>query len=88
MNSESTAPSSDKNVPRHTAVQIEATWKIYESILEASKVVPVSDLLTLAAGVLVTLASEVASKEGRDPKKEIKLDGGTYRDITLHEEKS
>jgi hypothetical protein len=45
---------------------------------------PVSDVLTLITGMFVGLTVELVRRQGHDVTKEIRVDGGKNRDITIH----
>lgn len=88
MTSEATTSALDSNTPVYTPSQNEALDGIHDSIMEALNVVPASDVLSLLTGAFVGLASEVLRREGHDADKEIKIDGGLSRDITIHAKKN
>jgi cob(I)alamin adenosyltransferase len=45
---------------------------------------PVSDVLSILTGAFVGLTLELVRREGHDVSKEIRVDGGRQRDITIH----
>ncbi|KAA1012990.1 hypothetical protein FVF58_09360 [Paraburkholderia panacisoli] len=45
---------------------------------------PVSDVLAVLTGAFVSLTVELVRRQGHDVTKEIKVDGGRQRDITIH----
>lgn len=45
---------------------------------------PVSDVLSVLTGTFVGLTVELVRRQGHDVTKEIKVDGGHNRDITIH----
>lgn len=55
-----------------------------EAVERALRTAPVADVLQLVTGVFVGLTVELLRREGHDPNKEIRVDGGAQRDITIH----
>jgi hypothetical protein len=49
---------------------------------------PVSDVLAALTGAFVGLTIELVRRQGLDVNKEIKVDGGQQRDITIHAPKN
>ncbi|MCA8017755.1 hypothetical protein [Burkholderia metallica] len=45
---------------------------------------PVTDVLAILTGAFVGLTIELIRREGHDVNKEIRVDGGQERDITIH----
>lgn len=45
---------------------------------------PVSDVLAVLTGAFVGLTVELVRRQGHDVTKEIRVDGGRQRDITIH----
>jgi hypothetical protein len=58
--------------------------KIDEAIRQALAEAPVADVLAVLTGAFVGLTVELVRREGHDVNKEIKVDGGDQRDITIH----
>lgn len=58
-----------------------------EAIATAIANADASDVLALLTGSFVALTLELVRREGADPDKLIRLDGGENRDITIHEPK-
>lgn len=48
---------------------------------------PASEVLSVITGVFVGLTIGAVKESGSDPDKEIKIDGGSERDITIHAKK-
>lgn len=48
---------------------------------------PASDVLSVITGSFVGLTIELIRQSGNDPDKEITIDGGAQRDITIHAKK-
>lgn len=46
-----------------------------------------ADVLSVLAGAFVGLTVELARRQGHDPDVQIKINGGTSRDITIHAKK-
>lgn len=55
-----------------------------EAIKTALDEVPVDQVLSLLTGSFVSLTIEVLRRKGLDTTKEIKIEGGKMRDITIH----
>lgn len=55
-----------------------------EAIKTALEEVPVDQVLSLLTGSFVSLTIEVLRRKGLDTTREIKIDGGKQRDITIH----
>lgn len=45
---------------------------------------PVSDVLSVITGTFVSLTVELVRRRGHDISREIKVDGGPNRDVTIH----
>lgn len=45
---------------------------------------PIADVLSVLTGVFVGLTVELVRRQGLDVSREIKIDGGRQRDITIH----
>ena len=45
---------------------------------------PASDVLSVLSGAFVGLTVELVRRQGHDVSKEIKVDGGRQRDVTIH----
>lgn len=45
---------------------------------------PVADVLSVLTTAFVGLTVELVRRQGHDVRKEIKVDGGKQRDITIH----
>jgi hypothetical protein len=58
--------------------------KLADAIDQALETCPVADVLTVLTGCFVGLTIEVVRRSGNDVSKEIKIDGGDQRDITIH----
>jgi hypothetical protein len=58
--------------------------RLSDAISEALDSAPVSEVLTVLTGVFVGLTVELVRRQGHDVTKEIKVDGGQQRDITIH----
>lgn len=58
--------------------------KIGDAITKALKTCPASDVLTVLTGSFVSLTIELVRRSGNDVDKEVKIDGGKMRDITIH----
>jgi hypothetical protein len=54
------------------------------AIAKALDEAPVSDVLSILTGSFVGLTVELVRRQGHDVSKEIKVDGGDNRDITIH----
>ena len=57
------------------------------AIARALDEAPVSDVLSVLTGAFVGLTVEVVRRQGHDVSKEIRVDGGQQRDVTIHPEK-
>lgn len=55
-----------------------------EAISTAVANADINDVLALLTGTFVGITLEIVRREGHDTDKEIKLDGGPNRDITIH----
>lgn len=62
----------------------ESLEKMSAAISKALEDCPVSDVLTVLTGCFVGLTVEMVRRNGHDINKEIKVDGGGKRDITIH----
>ena len=58
--------------------------KMSAAISKALDECPVSEVLTVLTGCFVGLTVELVRRNGHDINKEIKVDGGEQRDITIH----
>lgn len=58
-----------------------------KSIAHALEMAPAPDVLNLLTGHFVGLTVELVRRQGLDGSKEIQLDGGSQRDITIHRPK-
>lgn len=58
--------------------------KLQSAVLQALDDNPVEDVLAVLLGNVVALALEVGQRQGHDMKKEIRINGGKCRDITIH----
>lgn len=61
-----------------------ALEKLGAAIGQALDEAPVSDVLSILTGAFVGLTVELVQRQGHDASKEIKVDGGNNRDITIH----
>ncbi len=57
---------------------------IAEAVGDALAEAPVTEVLAVVTGVFVGLTVELVRRQGHDVNKEIKVDGGQQRDITIH----
>ena len=57
------------------------------AIEHALEEAPASEVLAVLAGAFVGLTVELLRRHGHDVTKEIKIDGGQHRDITIHSPK-
>lgn len=64
---------------------IEALGDAIERALDEA---PVSDVLSIITGTFVSLVTELTRRAGHNADKEIKVDGGDQRDITIHAAKA
>lgn len=62
---------------------VDKVQPLRDAIDLALKECPVSDVLSVLTGSLVGLSVELVRRNGHDINKEIKLDGGAQRDITI-----
>ncbi|AAQ54967.1 hypothetical protein Bcep22_gp34 [Burkholderia phage Bcep22] len=67
--------------------QMGAIGKLGAAIEAALDEAPVSDVLSILTGAFVGLTVELVRRQGHDVNKEIKVDGGNQRDITIHASK-
>lgn len=65
-----------------------AVNKISEAIEQALNVATVTEVLSVLTGSFVGLTAELVRRQGYDADKEIKVDGGAQRDITIHARKT
>lgn len=65
-------------------VEQTALGKLGAAIEHALAEAPVSDVLAILTGAFVGLTVELVRRQGHDVSKEIKVDGGHNRDITIH----
>ncbi len=61
---------------------------LQSAILQALDDNPVEDVLAALLGSVVGLVLEVGRRQGHDMTKEIKIEGGKSRDITIHAPKA
>lgn len=61
-----------------------ALEKLGDALGQALDEAPVSDVLSILTGAFVGLTVELVRRQGHDVNKEIKVDGGDNRDITIH----
>lgn len=64
-----------------------AIGKLGAAIERALDDAPVSDVLSILTGAFVSLTLELVRRQGYDVSRQIKIDGGHNRDITIHEPK-
>lgn len=57
---------------------------ITEAVGNALAEASVTEVLAVVTGVFVGLTVELVRRQGHDVSKEIKVDGGQQRDITIH----
>lgn len=69
----------EKRVERPAAIE-----KLGVAIERALDEAPVSDVLCLLTGMFVGLTVELCRRQGDDADREIRVDGGDQRDITIH----
>lgn len=69
-----------------TEIRVEHTaiGKLGAAIERALDDAPVADVLSVLTGAFVGLTVELVRRQGHDLSKEIKVDGGSNRDITIH----
>jgi hypothetical protein len=58
-----------------------------EAIKKALAETSVDEVLSVLTGAFVGLTVEVLRRSGHESEKEIKIDGGSQRDITIHAKK-
>lgn len=58
--------------------------KMSQAITQALKTCPASDVLSVLTGSFVGLTVELVRRSGNDVDKEIKIEGGDGRNITIH----
>jgi hypothetical protein len=61
-----------------------AIKNLEEAIGQALEEEPVADVLSVLTASFVALTVEVVRRQGLDVSKEIKIDGGAQRDVTIH----
>jgi len=61
-----------------------AIKNLEEAIEQALEEEPVADVLSVLTASFVALTVEVVRRQGLDVSKEIKIDGGEQRDVTIH----
>jgi len=61
-----------------------AIKRLGTAIEQALDEAPASDVLCILTGSFVSLTLELLRRQGHDVAKEIKIDGGSERDITIH----
>ncbi|RJF99069.1 hypothetical protein [Noviherbaspirillum saxi] len=71
---------------KKTEVRVEHTalGNLGAAIEHALDEAPVSDVLSILTGAFVGLTVELVRRQGHDVSKEIKVDSGQNRDITIH----
>jgi hypothetical protein len=62
--------------------------KLAAAIELALEEAPVSDVLPVLIASFVGLTVELVRRQGHDATKELKIDGGPQRDITIHAPKT
>lgn len=62
--------------------------KLGQAISDALDKAPAADVLTLLTGAFVSLTVELVRRQGHDVDREIRIDGGEQRDITIHAPKA
>lgn len=62
--------------------------QLRDAIAQSLLLCRVSDVLSVITGTFVSLTTEVVRRAGHDTDREIKVDGGDQRDITIHAPKS
>lgn len=65
-----------------------ALEKLGAAVLAALEEASVADVLGVITGTFVGLTVEVVRRQGHDVNKEIEVDGGPNRDITIHAPKA
>lgn len=60
------------------------TDSISTAIEDALKTTPASEVLAILTGAFVGLTVELVRRQGHDADKQIMVDGGEKRDITIH----
>lgn len=75
MNSEKTTTPVD---------DVSAIGKLAAAFDEALEAAPLAEVLAFLTGAFVGIVVEVVHREGLNVTEEIKIDGGKYRDITIH----
>lgn len=68
--------------------RVDAIDKLGAAIEQALEEAPVSDVLSILVAAFVGVTVEMVRREGEDVAKEIKIDGGAQRDVTIHAPKS
>lgn len=63
---------------------ISAIGKLGKAISDALDEAPVSDVLAIITGTFVSMTVELVRRQGYDTNKEIVVNGGDQRDITIH----
>lgn len=58
--------------------------KLSDAIAQALKTHPAADVLTIITGCFVGLTLELVRRSGNDVEKEITINGGKQRDVTIH----
>ena len=58
--------------------------KLADAITAALRSCPTADVLSVLTGSFVSLTIELVRRSGNDADKEVKIDGGKMRDITIH----
>ena len=62
--------------------------KLADAITTALKSCPTADVLSVLTSSFVSLTIELVRRSGNDVDKEVKIDGGKMRDITIHAPKN
>ncbi|WP_434717171.1 hypothetical protein P5X00_35870 [Paraburkholderia sp. A2RO-4L] len=65
-----------------------AIGKLGAAIEQALSEAPAADVLSILTGAFVGLTVELVRRQGHDVTREIKVDGGPNRDITIHAPKA
>lgn len=73
-----------KNKKTEIRAEHTALGKLGTAIEHALDEAPVSDVLSILIGAFVGLTVELVRRQGHDVSKEIMVDGGRNRDITIH----
>lgn len=74
----------EKTTENSTQAKMSAIHKLSAAIELALDEAPVADVLSILTGAFVGLTIELVRRQGHDVSKQIKVDGGQQRDITIH----